>query len=87
MAPVLQSCVPNMGNPSTFYEVLIVIMRNGMSRLRLIARIALVVAGVGLIVIGPIYDRSINWVNIVQLLFSLAQFISALGKPTASDDR
>lgn len=36
-----------------------------MSRLRLLARIALVVAGVGLIVIGPIYDRSINWVNIV----------------------
>ena len=36
-----------------------------MSRLRFIALVALVVAGLGLLVIGPMDDRSVNWVNIV----------------------
>jgi threonine/homoserine efflux transporter RhtA len=36
-----------------------------MSRLKLIAMVALVIAGLSLLVIGPMDDRSINWVNVV----------------------
>jgi threonine/homoserine efflux transporter RhtA len=36
-----------------------------MSRLRLIAMVALAVVGLALLVIGPMDDRSINWVNVV----------------------
>ncbi len=39
--------------------------RERMSRLKLIAMVALVIAGLSLLVIGPMDDRSINWVNVV----------------------
>lgn len=43
-----------------------------MSRLRLIAMVALVVVGLGLLVIGPMDDRSINWVNVVLAVACIA---------------
>ena len=43
-----------------------------MSRLRLIAMVALVVVGLGLLVIGPMDDRSINWVNVVLAVVCIA---------------
>lgn len=43
-----------------------------MPQLRLIAMVALVVAGLSLLVIGPMDDRSIDWVNVVLALACFA---------------
>jgi hypothetical protein len=46
-----------------------------MLRLKLIAMVALVIAGLSLLVIGPMDDRSLNWVNLV---LAAACFVGAI---------